>query len=94
MANHVPRKSLAQLKAEAGCYVPVPADDKRLILQLADVREDLRATLAREQAAWDERKASLMRQIGDLSNAKIAEKFGCSLSQVRTVIQGVAGQSL
>jgi len=94
MAKNPPRKTLAQLKAEAGCFIPVPVEDKRLIRKLAEVRDELREQLAVEQTAWEERKADLLRQIANLSNQKLADKFECSLGQVRTIIQCAAGQSL
>ena len=82
-----PRKSLAQLKAEAGMLPKLAQEDKTLILKLVDLRDELKDTLETEQTEWERRKVDLLGQIHNLSNAKIAEKFECSISQIRTAIR-------
>lgn len=82
-----PRKSLAQLKAEAGKFSPISPEDKELILQLVDLRDELKEKLANEQTEWEQRKVKLLGQIHNLSNQAIADKFECSISQVKTVLR-------
>lgn len=72
----------------------IPVADRVLIKQLGDERDALRAQLASEAAEWERRKADLMRQIRNLSNDAIADKFECRPNQVNQILNGTAGQSL
>ena len=86
------RKTTAELKAEAGkrVYAPVPQEDREHIRALGEIRNELREQLACESAAWEQRRAYLTRQIADLSNERLAEKFECSAGQVKTALHGAS----
>lgn len=73
----------------------IPIEDRRLIKRLGEERDMLRSQLASEAAAWERRKADLLRQIRNLSNDAIADKFdGVRPSQVNQILNGTAGMSL
>lgn len=72
----------------------IPVSDRVLIKRLGDERDSLRAQLASENAAWERRKAELLRQIRNLSNDAIADKFEIRPNQVNQILNGTAGQSL
>ena len=73
----------------------IPIEDRRLIKRLGEERDMLRAQLASEAAAWQRRKADLLRQIRNLSNDAIADKFdGVRPNQVNQILNGTAGMSL
>ena len=73
----------------------IPLEDRRLIKRLGEERDRLRAQLASEAAEWQRRKADLLRQIRNLSNDAIADKFdGVRPNQVNQILNGTAGQSL
>lgn len=86
------RKSIAELKAEAGVrvYAPIPQEDREHIRALGDIRNGLRQQLAREKAAWEQRRQELAKKIADLSDEKLAEKFECSAGQVKTALHGAS----
>lgn len=88
------RKSTAELRAEAGMrvYSPVPQEDREHIRALGDIRNDLKSQLAREQAVWEQRRADLLKQIGALSNENLADKFECTVSQVKTALHCAGGR--
>lgn len=89
------RKTTAELQAEAGkrVYSPVPQEDREHIRALGDIRNDLKNQLAREQAVWEQRRADLLKQIGALSNENLADKFECSVGQVKTALHSACGQA-
>ena len=72
----------------------IPVSDRVLIKRLGDERDSLRAQLAAENAAWERRKAELLRQIRNLSNGAIADKFEIRPNQVNQILNGTAGQTL
>ncbi len=72
----------------------IPVGDRVLIKRLGDERDALRAQLAAENAAWERRKAELLRQIRNLSNGAIADKFEIRPNQVNQILNGTAGQTL
>lgn len=73
----------------------IPLEDRRLIKRLGEERDMLRSQLASEAAAWERRKADLLRQIRNLSNDAIADKFdGVRPNQVNQILNGTAGQTL
>ena len=72
----------------------IPIEDRRLIKRLGEERDMLRSQLASEAAAWERRKADLLRQIRELSNDAIADKFDVRPGQVNQILNGTAGQLL
>ncbi len=75
----------------SACTPRSPPEDREHIRALGDIREDLRRQLARETAVWEQRRTNLSKQIADLSNGSLAEKFECSVSQIKTALHGASG---
>lgn len=72
----------------------IPLDDRRMIKRLGEERDALRAQLKAEEQAWERRKAELLRQIRNLSNDAIADKFEVRPNQVNQILNGTAGMAL